>query len=84
MNNRKGNRTWHWIFWGAYFLLNHFIFSPEVFRPFDLLVQCVFVAHNAGTAYTILDYWLPKYNKNKGYIWLFLVVAGILLKNKIL
>lgn len=79
MNKRQENRNWHWVFWAIYFFVNHFIFSPEILRPFDLFIQVIFVLHNAGTAYTILDWWLPKYQKTKGYIWLFLVIAGTLI-----
>ena len=79
MKTSKENRSWHWIFWIIYFMLNHIIFSPGFLEPFDLLIQFVFVFHNAGTAYTVLDWWLPKYNKAKGHIWLFLVIAGTLI-----
>lgn len=63
MNNRK----WHILFWGLYFMLNHFIFSPDLLDPFNLFVQFLFVLHNAGAAYIILDWWIPQLYVNKLY-----------------
>ena len=67
MNSRKENRKWHWVFWMVYFLVNHAIFSPELFHPFNIIVQLTFVLHNAGAAYATLDWWIPRYYEKKLY-----------------
>ncbi len=66
MNFLKGNRKWHWIFWGVYFLINHLIFAEDRFSLGSILTNLLFTLHNAGTAYVTLDWWIPKfYNKGK-------------------
>jgi len=74
MDNIEHNRQWHWIFWGIYFCITHVMFSNTAFDPFDLLVSVIFLLHNIGAAYIIIDYWIPRLIKKKQYI-LFLVVV---------
>jgi len=50
------------------------MFSNTAFDPFDLLVSVIFLLHNIGAAYIIIDYWIPRLIKKKQYI-LFLVVV---------
>lgn len=71
MNSRKENRKWHWVFWGIYFLVNHLLFSPEFFNPFNLTVQLIFTLCNAGAAYTILDKWWTLYYGKQKYMHFF-------------
>ena len=80
MNSRKGNRKWHWVFWIAYSLINHLIFSPERFIWQSMVVTTIFSLHNAGTAYAVLDWWIPKYYHKRQYVrFAFAVIATILI-----
>lgn len=68
MKSLKENRKWHWVFWVIYSIINHSIFSPEFFNPFNIAVQLIFTAHNAGAAYTTLDWWFPKFYRKQQYV----------------
>lgn len=68
MNSRKENRKWHWVFWGIYLLINHLIFAEDRFSLGSLLINLIFVVHNAGTAYVTLDWWIPKFYRKQQYL----------------
>jgi len=68
MNSRKKNRKWHWIFWGIYLLVNHLIFAEDILSLGNLFINLIFVLHNAGTAYVILDWWIPKFYRKQQYL----------------
>ena len=75
MNKWKENRKWHWGFWAIYFLINHGFFSYSLFDPFSLFVNVIFLLHNAGTAYAVLDWWIPKFYEKKKYAQFFAVIS---------
>ena len=79
MNFSKGNRKWHWVFWGTYFVINQFLWSPEFFSPFSFAIQFIFVTHNAGTAYVTLDKWIPKFYQQKRYGLFFLATMATIM-----
>jgi len=79
MNSRKRNRKWHWVFWIAYSLINHLIFSPEKFIWQSMIVTIIFSLHNAGTAYAVLDWWIPKYYHKRQYFRFGLAVIATIL-----
>ena len=68
MNSRKGNKKWHWVFWGIYFSFNHLINSEQLFHLEDIIVSLTFTLHNAGAAYVTLDWWVPRFYKQKQYL----------------
>lgn len=72
MKHQKKNRKWDWVFWGFYFLINHYFFSPTLFEWKGVLITLIFVVHNAGTAYVVLDKWIPTYFQKKKYGWFLL------------
>lgn len=79
MNSRKENRKWHWVFWIAYSLINHLVFSPERFIWQSIAVTVIFSIHNAGTAYVVLDWWIPKYYHKKQYVSFAIAVIATIL-----
>jgi len=79
MNIVKENRKWHWVFWLAYFLINHLVFSPEFWSPFSLAIQFIFLIHNAGSAYVILDKWIPQFYLRKRYLYFVLAALATVL-----
>jgi len=79
MNTWKQNRNWHWMFWGIYFLTTHCFFAYELFHPFSLFITLIFTTHNAGTAYSILDWWIPAYYQKRKYFQFFLAICFTLL-----
>lgn len=68
MNSRKENRKWHWVFWSIYLLINHLIFAEDRLSLGSLLINLIFVFHNAGTAYVTLDWWIPKFYRKQQYL----------------
>jgi len=77
MDNMELNRKWHWIFWGIYFCVTHVMFSNTVFDLFDVIVSAIFLLHNIGAVYVVIDYWIPRlYKKRKQYV-LFLIMVFI-------
>lgn len=79
MNSRKENRKWHWIFWIAYFLVNHLIFAEQIFNSISILINLFFAFHNAGTAYVIIDWWIPRLYQEKRYSAFILASLGTVL-----
>jgi len=67
MNSRKENRKWHWVFWIVYFLVNHFIFAEALLSPTSVCINIAYTLHNAGTAYVIIDWWIPRLYQEKRY-----------------
>lgn len=67
MNIQQSNRRWHWFFWIIYGLINHIIFSPDYFSITSLNTTVLFLVHNAGTAYVVLDWWIPKFYRKGKY-----------------
>ena len=55
-------------------MVNHYVFSPNLLSAEDLIASVVFALHNAGTAYVVLDWWIPAYFQKKRY-GLFLVAT---------
>lgn len=78
---KKGKfRKWHWLFWVVYFMVNHLLFSPEFWSIYSWSIQLIFLVHNAGTAYIVLDKWIPKFYLKKRYVLFVLAtIATILL-----
>ncbi len=74
MDNIEQNRKWHWIFWGAYFCITHVLFAIRVLGAFDLVVTSIFMLHNMGAAYVVIDYWIPRLYKKKQYVLFLLAV----------
>ena len=73
MEDWKQNRKGHVVIWFIYFLINHVAFSPELFSIEVIVSQLIFLAHNAGTAYVVLDWWVPKFFQKKKYGYFLLV-----------
>ncbi|MEM1123106.1 MAG: hypothetical protein AAGJ18_21870, partial [Bacteroidota bacterium] len=74
MNDLRTSRKWHWFFWLIYFLVNHLIFSPNIFSPTGIFINATFALHNAGVAYITLDWWIPRFYRKEKYL-LFLLAT---------
>ena len=68
MNGQKRNKLKHWAFWFVYFVVNHVVFTPELFGWTNLLISALFAVHNAGTVYVTIDYSIPRLYRKEQYL----------------